>query len=117
MTQRAFTFLVVLFTFLAFSKGRAFGDEGPLRMRTGSTCTTAGGSTVALPPGVFLPEPAWLKLDAEVRRLQAEETRLNAENRKLRDLTDSTAGRTLKYLAIGVAIGLAAGVAAGAYYF
>lgn len=116
MTRRVLTILV--FSALTFGTSRlTLADDGPLRMRTGSTCTTTGGSTVTLPPGYFLPEPTWGKFDAEIRRLQGEETRLSAENKTLRDLTDSTAGRTLRYLMIGAAIGVAAGFAAGAYYF
>lgn len=69
-----------------------------------TTCRT-------LPPGHFVNEPAWSALDTEIRRLQDQETRLDAENRSLRE---SAAGwqpgwRTLAVtLATGVALGVAA---------
>lgn len=37
-----------------------------------------------VPAGRYLDEPAWQTLDTEVRRLQAAETRLTAENKSLR---------------------------------
>ena len=115
--RRVLTILLVGLTIHLLAARNVKADDGPLRMRSPTQCITEGGSKVALPPGVFLPQPTWDRLDAEVRRLQAEETRLGAENGRLRALTDSTAGRTLRYLAIGVGIGLAAGLAVGAYYF
>lgn len=69
-----------------------------------TTCRT-------LPPGHFVNERAWSVLDTELRRLQDRETRLDAENRSLRE---SAAGwqpgwRTLAVtLATGVALGVAA---------
>ncbi len=38
-----------------------------------------------LPPGHFVDLPAWSMLDAETRRLQAQETVLTAENNSLRE--------------------------------
>jgi hypothetical protein len=45
---------------------------------------TDGGNDLRLPPGYYLDEPNWNKLDLEVRRLQDQETRLTAENHSLR---------------------------------
>lgn len=64
---------------------RAAAEPAPtLRFRESPTITSARGTVLALPPGYYVPEPAWDALDAEVRRLQDAETRLAAENASLR---------------------------------
>lgn len=40
---------------------------------------------LVLPPGRFVDEDTWQRIDAEHRRLQTAETRLDAENRSLRN--------------------------------
>lgn len=57
---------------------------GVTRIKSDATLTTAKGSVVQLPPGYYLPDPVWLKLDTEVKRLQDRETQLAAENKQLR---------------------------------
>lgn len=52
----------------------------PLQLLSGSVVQTDGGSTLRLPPGRFLTEDLWGKLDTELRRLQTAEVRLTAEN-------------------------------------
>jgi hypothetical protein len=51
----------------------------PIRLLSPSVVVTDGGSRLELPPGVFLPEADYEKLDVELRRLQDAETRLTAE--------------------------------------
>lgn len=62
----------------------AYGDP-PLRILSPSQCKTQAGSDYSIPPGYFLADPDWLKLDKEVKRLQESETRLKAENKVLAD--------------------------------
>jgi len=65
----------------------------PIRLKSPATCTTEAGSTVELPPGVFLSADLWIKLELETQRLQEIEIRLTAENDSLRkslSVTDST---------------------------
>jgi hypothetical protein len=71
---------------LAAASGTAYGEPSPstLHMRTPSTLTTDGGTTLHLPPGYFQDEPTHDKLDAEIRRLQDQEVRLTAEGKSLR---------------------------------
>lgn len=62
------------------------GDiESAIRIKSSSTLTTDGGSTLRLPPGYFLPDDRWSMLDAEVRRLQEQSIRLQAENASLKE--------------------------------
>lgn len=101
--------------------GRVWAQEDedvprPTHVKSPTQCRTERGTELSFPPGYFLPEPTWLRLDGEMKRLQEQETRLTAENLKLRELTRSGAGRTLYWLGAGVLLGIAAG-AAGAYYF
>lgn len=82
---------------------RAAADPGPtaepvvetetLHLTGGGTVDTPGGSHLILPPGYYVPEPEWDTLDAEVRRLQDQETRLTAErDEALRIARDSGGG-------------------------
>jgi hypothetical protein len=57
----------------------------PLRLRSPSTVKTDGASELRLPPGYFLEESDWNRLDLEVKRLQDAETRLTVENKTLTD--------------------------------
>lgn len=70
--------------------------------------TVEGGGSYDLPAGYYLPEPAFVVLDTEVRRLQDAETRLNAENQAMRE---SVAGWRpgWKALATSLAVGLVGG--------
>ncbi len=58
-------------------------------MRSPSELKTEGGSDLHLPPGYFLDEPTFDRLDAETRRLQEAETRLTAENNSFRSTASS----------------------------
>jgi hypothetical protein len=78
---------------LAAYSGAAYGEPAPtpppapsgfLHMRSSSTLRTDGGSELRLPPGYFMDEPTYDKLDAETRRLQDAELRLTVENKSLR---------------------------------
>jgi len=99
-----------------FTSGVTFADT-PRRLGSAARCTTEAGSEVLLPPGVHLPEPVWLALDAEMRRLQDAETRLTAENASLKASLDKGGLlTTLKWLGAALLVGAAAGATAG-YYF
>lgn len=55
------------------------------RIEPASTLKTDGGSELRLPADITIfPRPARSELDAELRRLQNEETKLKAENASLR---------------------------------
>jgi hypothetical protein len=58
--------------------------DHPLHILSPSSLTTDGGSVLRLPPGQFLSDAQWSKLDLEMRRLQDAETRLTAENTSFR---------------------------------
>ncbi len=88
----------------------------PTHVQSTSECDTAGGSHLSLPPGYFLPEETWSALDFELRRLQDSETRLTAENQRLRDLTKPDPMGTLELVGVSVLVGALLGGAAG-YYF
>lgn len=80
-------------------------------LRSPSTCQTDGGSSVRFPPGVFVPDPDWLRIDTEVRRLQDAETRLGAENRVLRDAAGGGRFRLVLGVVAGAVLGFALGKA------
>ena len=81
----------------------------PVRVKSPSTLTTDKGSVLRLPARTVILWPeTWDVLDAEVRRLQDAETRLEAENRSLRG---SAKVSTPRVLAIGAAV--LAGIAVG----
>lgn len=84
------------------------GGAGYLRLRSWSHVQTDGGSDLRVPPGYFMDEENYNKLDLEVRRLQELETRLTAENRSLRE---SVSGWQpgWKTLALTLAVGVVAG--------
>ncbi len=81
-------------------------DPAPCRLKTPATITTDGGTSVRVPPGRFLSETTWLRLDAEVRRLQDAETRLTVENKSLKE----SAGSPGWGLIGGIALGLVGGI-------
>lgn len=80
---------IILAAIILVATSRAAADPVHLHMRTPSTLTTESGNTRQLPPGYFLDEETYGKLDTEVRRLQEQETRLVAENRSLRKTLSS----------------------------
>lgn len=80
---------VLLAAIVILATTRAAADPVHLHMRSPSTVTTDGGTTLKLPPGYFLDEESYGKLDTEVRRLQEQETRLVAENGSLRKTLSS----------------------------
>ena len=106
---------------LLVSRAAAGQDAGPppdatepdtelhLRVWSPGVIITDTGAAARIPPGRYLAEPLWLRLDTEVRRLQDAETRLAAENKSLRD---APGGRGWVW---GLVIGLATG-AAGTWY-
>jgi len=64
---------------------------------------------VSLPAGYFLDEPTYLHLDAEMKRLQDQETRLSTENESLRKTAASWQPGWIT-LTTALVVGLAAGV-------
>jgi hypothetical protein len=49
-----------------------------------STLKTDGGTELRLPPGYFLDEPSWDRLNTNMRALQDLDTRLMAENQSMK---------------------------------
>lgn len=91
---------------------RVAADPAPpvlVHLASGSHVVTDGGSDLRLPPGYFVDEPTWQRLDTEVKRLQDAETSLTAQNTSLRA---STSGWQpgWKVLVGALVIGIAAGV-------
>ncbi len=76
------------------------------------TLRADSGAELRVPPGFYVPAPAWMAIDAELKRSQNAETRLQAENQSLRAsaLADTGPGWG-SVIAIGTAI--AAGMITG----
>ncbi len=105
MSRRRIGIVLALATVLAAKD--ASGD--PIyRIKSPSTLKTEKGSELKLPPGYFLDETTWQERDAELKRLQEQETRLKAENGSLR----KSAKEDYPWLATGVvgAFGIAVGI-------
>ena len=81
----------------------------PTHIHTASTVTTDGGSTLHLPPGYFLDEPAWDNLNVQIKKLQDTDTDLTAQNKAMQTTLSgwSPGWRTL---AVAVVTGVAIGV-------
>lgn len=104
MSRRALSIALILTFVVALPNAAA----EPTRNLSPSECVTDKGSEFRLEPGVHYPEPEWLKVDKEVRRLQDAETRLKAENKVLRkEVSDGWGTRALILGALTV--GFAAG--------
>lgn len=105
MLRRRLTLVVVLAAALASKEA---SGEPIYHIKSPSELKTEKGSELKLPPGYFLDEQTWLERDAEMRRLQEQETRLKAENQSLR----KSAKDDYPWLATGVvgAFGVAIGI-------
>ncbi len=79
----------------------AYGEPVIYHFKSPSMLETDKGSRLTLPPGYFLDEETWRERDEELRRLQALETRLVAENTSLRESQGD-----FPWLAVGIAGGL-----------
>ncbi len=83
-----------LVTFLLTTSAAADGApvEAPptphLQLTTPMLLTRNDGATRMLPPGHFFDNPAYDKIEKEIKRLQDQETRLTAENFSLRKATE-----------------------------
>lgn len=64
---------------------RSAADDFALHIIAPSKIETAKGTKLELPPGYFLDEPTWKRLDDELKRLQVAEVRLTAENKSFRE--------------------------------
>ena len=85
----------------------------PWHLKNGGTVTTPKGNVLELPPGYYLAEPTWTKLDTELRRSQDAETRLAAENQSLRSGSEGMGWRSASVIAtIALVTGMIAGVVA-----
>lgn len=58
--------------------------SGPLKLLTGATCETPGGTHLDLNPGRYVPEQWWLNHEAEDREAAKQIIRIEAENESLR---------------------------------
>lgn len=86
--------------------GAAADDFPYLRFKTPATCATEGGSTVKIPVGRFIPEEGWQQLDDEWRQMENNVTRLEAENKHLRDSESPIGWKTsIAASAVGILIG------------
>lgn len=63
---------------------RALADDEIVHLKSGIAGTTPKGVELTLPPGYFIPDEVFGKLDVEMKRLQDVETRLKAENASFR---------------------------------
>lgn len=80
------------------------------------TLRSDAGLELRVPPGFYVPAPAWAALDLELKRSQTAETRLQAENQSLRASAKDDSGPGWgSVIAIGSA--LAAGMIAGAWAY
>lgn len=89
-------------------------DPCHLRMREETTVIKDDGTQYRFPPGHFYDDPTWQNLDAEVKRLQDQETRLKAENKSLRE---SFEGWSPGWFTVTIAILVGAGAGIGGYYW
>lgn len=89
MTRARLVAALVVAAALALPARAAAEPPPPVHLKSGSSVTTDRGSVLRLPPGYFVTEDGWSKLDVEVRRLQESEVRLKAENESLRDSAES----------------------------
>jgi len=86
-----------------------------VHLKSPSEVVTEKGSKLSLPPGYFLEEPDYDRLDVEMRRLQDAETRLGAENRSLRDSAKDSDALGWKFWTTVVIGAFGAGIAVQRY--
>lgn len=89
--------------------GLAYSDPVNLHIASTSHLVTSGGSVLDLPPGRFMDDQVYGKLDAEVKRLQDAERSLAAQNAVLRKSLDSWQPG-MYTLVLTFATGIAAGI-------
>jgi hypothetical protein len=80
------------------------------RFQSAAVCTTEEGSEVAVPPGVYLAQETYDRIEAEYKKSQDRVTRLEAENTALKNYTLPPTTT----LIVG-ALSLGAGIWAGYY--
>lgn len=74
----------VLVGLLVALEPHATADDEIVHLKSGIAGTTPKGVELTLPPGYFIPDEVFGKLDVEMKRLQDVETRLKAENASFR---------------------------------
>lgn len=85
----------------------------PLHFRLSPTITSAGGRILVPPPGYYIADADFARLDAELRRAQDAETRLSAENLSLRASARESGG--LRPVLVIAGLAFAAGMGVGLY--
>lgn len=78
------------------------------------TLRADSGAELRVPPGFYVPAPAWAALDLELKRSQNAETRLAAENASLRASAEEGLGWGTLAAGVGTLI---VGIAAGAWAY
>jgi hypothetical protein len=86
--RRVGTALAVLVYLLAETASAEPAPSVRLRMRDDSTLTLKSGRVLELPPGRFIEETEFERMEAEHRRLQEAETRLTAERNSYKKSND-----------------------------
>ncbi len=112
MTRKSVAIVAGLIVWLAASEAFGEPDTQPLHVTESVTLRADNGAEMRVPPGRYLPEPAWVALDVEMRRLQTVETRLTAENTSLRkSVADAGPGWGTAAAVVGaIAAGILGGV-------
>lgn len=81
-----------------------------LHLTGGGEVETPSGTRIILPPGYYVPDPEWDRLDIEVHRLQDAETRLTAErDEALRIARDKPRSPTWLYVVVAGLFGVVTG--------
>ncbi len=109
--MKAITAFLVALAITLFATRAAAEPERPIHLTVRTKVSDESGNELRLPPGYFLTEETWARLDAETKRLQDQETRLTAENQVLRE--GGGGMPSWWWVAAGIAAGAAGGYFVG----